>query len=273
MLRHHAGMLELKAGPARVAIDPEAGGRVAQLSVNGLDLLVGRTSPRANHPFGWGSYVMAPFAGRIRRGRFSFAGRDFALPPNLDQHAIHGVALDAGWTIEQADASTATLSCDFASPWPFGGGVEHRVALFEDRIEQHLTVRADRSMPASTGWHPWWRRNLDRGEPLVVDFDARAARMLARDVDHMPTGELVTSRAHPWDDCFIGVGTVTLRWPGALEIVVEHDCRCVVIYEPDHAVCVEPQTGPPDAWRLAPHTSLVEPGRPITASTTWRWRR
>ena len=39
-------------------------------------------------PIRWGAYPMAPWAGRIRDGRFTFRGRDVRLPLNLPPHAI-----------------------------------------------------------------------------------------------------------------------------------------------------------------------------------------
>jgi aldose 1-epimerase len=44
----------------------------------------------------------------------------------------------------------------------------------------------------------------------------------------------------------------------------------VVFDRLSHAVCVEPQTGPPDALRLTP--VLVEPGLPLIAEATFSWR-
>ena len=38
---------------------------------------------------------------------------------------------------------------------------------------------------------------------------------------------------------------------------------------PEHAVCVEPQTGPPDGPNLAPH--VVEPGSPLSVSMVVSW--
>jgi aldose 1-epimerase len=43
----------------------------------------------------------------------------------------------------------------------------------------------------------------------------------------------------------------------------------VVYTEAEHAVCVEPQTGPPDALNLRPTT--IVPEGVLTAHTTWRW--
>ena len=64
-----------------------------------------------------------------------------------------------------------------------------------------------------------------------------------------------------------------VRWPGAFEIALESDAAYWVVYTEDAAgVCVEPQTGPPNGLNTGPFT-LVEPGRPLIASMTLRWRR
>jgi aldose 1-epimerase len=43
-----------------------------------------------------------------------------------------------------------------------------------------------------------------------------------------------------------------------------------VFTEPADALCVEPQTAPPGA--LDVDAAVVEPGAPLTATMTWRWR-
>jgi aldose 1-epimerase len=45
-----------------------------------------------------------------------------------------------------------------------------------------------------------------------------------------------------------------------------------VYTEPEHAVCVEPQTGPPNGLNTAEH-AVVRAGAPLVASVTMRWRR
>jgi aldose 1-epimerase len=62
-----------------------------------------------------------------------------------------------------------------------------------------------------------------------------------------------------------------LRWPGALEVTLRSSCPEWVLFDgPSHAVCLEPQTGPPDAVNLG-KASLVVPGRPLAATFEWRW--
>ena len=57
---------------------------------------------------------MAPFAGRIRRGRFAFRGRDYELPLNMAPHAIHGVVFDRPWDVVSADTISVRLGAAVA---------------------------------------------------------------------------------------------------------------------------------------------------------------
>ena len=87
----------------------------------------------------------------------------------------------------------------------------------------------------------------------------------------LPTGELAPPKPRPWDDCFRDVvAAPRLTWPGVMTLDLRSSCDHWVVYdEPEAAVCVEPQTGPPDAANLAPR--VVEPGAPLRATMGWDW--
>ena len=87
------------AGTARVLIDAEHGGRIASLSVAGMELLVNAGASALD----WGCYPMAPFAGRIRNGRFSFKGTEHQLPRNAAPHAIHGTVFERPWEVDDLE--------------------------------------------------------------------------------------------------------------------------------------------------------------------------
>jgi aldose 1-epimerase len=261
--------LTLESGGARVTIDVDRGGRLASLNIDGLELLVGA----ADDAMAWGCYVMAPFAGRLRQGRFRFNGDEHQLPRNMAPHAIHGTVYDRPWRIEEVDRAEALLTCDLGPDWPFPGRVAHSVRLTDGGLELRLEVGAEHEpFPASCGWHPWWRRRLARGGPLELAVDAQS--MWLRDADGVPTGELVSPPPPgPYDDCMTDLqAPPVLRWDGALELTVESSCDDLVVFDlPTHAICVEPQTGPPDALRLTP--VVVEPGWPLVAEATFTWDR
>lgn len=261
-------MLELRHGETRLAIDPDAGGRVVSLTVGALRLL--RTpddDPGGTH---WGSFVMAPWAGRTRHGRFRFAGVDHQLEVNSGTHAIHGPVRKRPWAIEEADDRRVRMRCDYGPEWPFPGWAEQVIAVHDDRVDLELALHVEAgSMPAAGGWHPWWQRRVG-GVDAVLDLPARS--MYERDDEGIAVPNLVPPPPGPWDDCFTDLdGPPVLRWPGVLDLTIESDCPCVVVYdEPADALCVEPQTAPPDALNHDPF--VVEPDRPLRAVMRWAWR-
>lgn len=267
----------LRAAGIEAVLDPAAGGRIAALRVDGLDVLV----TEGWGPIAWGCYPMVPWAGRLRDGILRWRGEEHRLPPGmLPPHAIHGTLVETVWDVVETGAAEATLAADLGPPWPFGGRAVHRVRLGNDALHAEIEVHAgSRPMPAIVGWHPWFPRVLRDaagaavGGPLVVDL--AAGGMLRRGADGLPTGDVVRPvPPGPWDDCFVDVaGAPGVHWPGALEVRVASDARFWVVYtERDDAVCVEPQTGPPNGLNTGEH-AVVEPGSPLQAAMTISWRR
>jgi aldose 1-epimerase len=214
---------------------------------------------------------MAPWAGRTRHGHFVFDGVEHQLEINSGGHSIHGTVRDRPWVVEELEQRRARITCDFGPGWPFAGWAEQVIVVHADRIDLELSMHAvDGPMPVVGGWHPWWQRRLGRGGP--AELELAAASMYVRDAEGIAVPEKGSPPpAGPWDDCFTDLtGPPVLRWPGALELAVESDCPCVVVYdEPADAICVEPQSGPPDALNHRP--DLAEPGRPVVIHSTWRF--
>ncbi len=255
----------LAAGDVRAVILPERGGRLGSLVVDGRELLV--TDSR-DGPIHWGSYPMAPWAGRIRRGHFTFEGVERRLPVTMPPHAIHGVVYDRPWTTVAADE----IAIELDERWPFRGRVSQRFELDAHGLAVTMTLDAAEPMPVAMGWHPWFSRVLEAGAPPVrLTFEAGS--MLVRDEEGMPNGERVPPTPGPWDDAFTDiVAPPVLEWPGMLRLSLTSTCDWWVVYsDPEHAICVEPQSGPPDAANIAPE--VVRPGLPMTHVMRWEWTR
>lgn len=261
--------LVLEAGSARLEISPAEGGRISSVVVAGSELLV----TDGMGPVTWGAYPMAPFAGRIRHGAFRFAGREVRLPLNDPPHALHGTVFMRQWSV----VDDRTIAVDLGPDWPFAGRVVQRFELTPDGLRASLALEADEPMPGAIGWHPWFRRVLSGtvarpsapSEPAELRLDA--GRMYVRDAEGIPTGELIAPTPGPWDDCFTDLRSPPrLTWPGVMALEIESSCTCWVIYDrPAHAICVEPQSSPPDFVAFDP--VVVEPGRPLEATMRWRW--
>jgi aldose 1-epimerase len=262
--------LSLWCADARVTVHPSAGARIGQIEVAGQPLLSDMPDPGDQHPMTWGSYAMVPWAGRIRQGRFAFDGSEHQLPINhrdgpdaRQAHAIHGLAFDRAWQVD--DVSDASCTCSCALEWEFGGIATQTVGLSDDRVVVTLLVESTGAdLPAEIGWHPWFRK------PDALMFSPTA--MYRRDDVGLPTGEQVEPTDGPWDDCFVNTDPVVLGYDRrvAAAVTVESDCdHWVVFDEPVHATCVEPQSGPPDAFNLTPH--VVSPSTPLRRTMTISW--
>ncbi|MFF5550916.1 aldose epimerase family protein [Streptomyces olivaceoviridis] len=256
--------ITLTAGEAEARVSPANGGRISSLKIGSLELL--RQGDR------YGCFPMVPWCGRIRDGRFLDGGTVRQMPLNSPPHAIHGTARDGAWRTARVSENEAVITYELTDPWPHPGRVTQIATLAEDGLTLTMSVETyDDSFPAQLGWHPWFHRNLG-GEDVRLDFEP--AWQEERGADHLPTGNRVDPRPGPWDDCFGMPGgvDVTLTWPGQLELKVASREEWVVVYdEQAEAVCVEPQTGPPNGLNTLPR--LVTPLDPLEAGTTWSWRR
>lgn len=259
-------VIELEAGDVQVEVLPHAGGRVGRLRVGDLDLL--RSDP-APTTLLWGCYPMVPWAGRVRHGEFSFDDATYRLPLDAPPHAIHGTGHLAAWEVVDAGRDHCELRCTL--DWPFGGTAHQHVVLRPDGLTLLLSVLAAERMPAVVGWHPCFH------PPQSADL--RFGRMYRRDGEGIAVADLVPPPPHPWDDCFVqplGPPTLTFARPGGrpderLVVVLDSDCDHWVVFDelPD-AVCVEPQSAPPDAFNLGT-AHVLEPGDLLQRRFDLRW--
>lgn len=273
--------VRLQAGPAQLEVAPADGGRLTSLAVDGRELLVTGTGGGV----GYGCFVMAPWAGRLRDGRVSANRRTLQLRREPDDgHALHGLAHRRPWTVETATPERARLSCTVPAAthdradanigtdgWFTEVALTHDLVLHPDRLELQLTATPARTTPCTIGWHPWFRRYLDDAE---VALEVPASHVLRKDRVGITTTEPIPVPPQPWDDTFGGLtGPVHLRWPGVLEVELASDAPVAVVFTGrTYGVCVEPQSGPPDEPNLA-ERRLAGPDAPVTLLSTWRWQR
>lgn len=265
-------MQTLRAGPATLRVDRGRGGRLASLLVHGHELLVTAGPGGGADPFLWGCFPMAPVAGRLRGGRFRWGGATHQLPTNHGGHAMHGTVYDRRWLIEQSEEDYLRVRAPLEPTWPFRGWAVQELALHPDRLELRMEVHtSDLPFPATAGWHPWFRRRLEVGGEVEVEL--HASRWYVTGDDGLPTGELApVPAARAWDDCFTALRwPAVLTWPGALRVDIFATTDHVVRYDQQpHAVCIEPQSGPPDAANLGV-ARIVRRHDPLVIESAWHW--
>lgn len=256
-------LLRIGDDALQLDIAAEAGGRIAQIRHHGIEQLIG---PDDGWPdaIAWGCYPMLPWVGRIRQGRFAFEGRDWQLPVNMGEHAIHGVSMWLPWQVDEHGPRRVALSLQLPRDhrWPFGGTARQEIEVQDGRLRMTLLLRAgERAMPAAIGWHPWFRK------PERIEFQPTA--MYPRDAEGIGCVPTVPPVAGPWDDCFVNAREIVVHRLGQ-RLRLASDCDHWVVYdETAHSTCIEPQTGPADAFNIAPR--VLAPGQALQAWFRMEW--
>jgi len=287
--------IELRSGTARAVILPEHGGRLHQLLLDheGREepLLWSPADPAAYdaRPTHGGSFPMAPWPNRIAASRFRWRDTGYEVPGGGKPNAIHGRVLDVPWDVVARTARVCELTATFDEGWPWPGKAWQRFELSATALRMKLEVRAAREpFPAGCGWHPWFRRDAFGATDVRLTLPASELYLAEHD---LPTGEVCPpSGDHDFragaslgdrrvDSCYRGLsGPIEIDWGARrLHITVSAIEPHVMLYTPDHAFCIEPQTCAPDAFNLAargvPNTGLAiaAPGRPVAIESTWSW--
>jgi aldose 1-epimerase len=275
----------LRAPDAVATIDPGRGGRLASLVVGGCELLVGPGGPN-DRSIEWGSYLMAPWPGRLANGRLRWRGRTIQLQRNHGRHAIHGVVFDAAWDVRARDATSAALALTFdPARWPFAGSVRQTYAIDGGGLSITAEIVAAEAMPAALGWHPWFRRRTNDARVTLLADRFLETRGLIPTGNARPVAGRTDLRAGPplgtrrLDHAFLAaVSPATLEWPDlTLRVEFGPPLDVVTVYTPPHAICIEPQTAranalglEPDAARAAGAVSL-EAGESLAATMRLSW--
>jgi aldose 1-epimerase len=268
-----ARTVSLRLGDTVATLD-RLGGRLASLVVAGLELLV----RDGDDQFHWGSFPMAPWAGRLREGRLDFGGTVVTFPINAPPHALHGLVTDRVWELLAVDERSVSLATDLgrasSDPWPWPCRVVQSVSLGEHGLDFELEVQAADPVPAHVGWHPWFRRTIRPEDPVSAHLEVSPGEVYLNGPDGLPSGGMSAPPPPPWDYCFVGLTEPPrVRWPGVLEVTVVSDCDHWVLFDAEPAgICVEPWTGPPNCLN-GPHPRIVTSEHPLRASMGWRWQR
>jgi aldose 1-epimerase len=280
-------IIELGSEDGRCAIDVSEGGRLSSLILNGRERLLGVPAQGVERSIARGSFVMAPFVGRLSGGEVTWNGRTAILPRNNGPHAIHGAVFDVRWQVTAQTPESVDLACAFdPRRWPFRGSMTQRIAIGRGRLTLAAEVLAEEPMPAAIGWHPWF---ANCGEDLRVGVASDRVLQLAPDL--IPTGVIepvdarTDLRARPavgqrhLDDVFVAARSpAVVEWSDLeLSLLFEDPVTSIVVFRHADGVCVEPATAWPDSMRLQVggrnDTGLVSlgAGERLRASTTWSW--
>tara|TARA_A100001037_G_scaffold305102_1_gene343997 strand:+ start:1595 stop:2467 length:873 start_codon:yes stop_codon:yes gene_type:complete len=284
-------LLILRDGNTQVSLSPQRGGAMVGYCTRLRDRELHWLLPARGEQLA--AFPLVPFCSRIDEGRFTFAGRDVALSPNLppEPHAIHGHGWQNPWTLEYCDDTQARLSFDYPSggDWPWAYRAEQRFVLSDGvlKVEMVLINLSHEPMPAGLGMHPYFARTNG------VEVLAGVGEMWETDERSMPTRRIplpdglefargVRLNRQVIDNVFTDwVGNLVVRWPewdASMSLSASGIFGHLVIYVPrgEDFFCLEPVSNVTDAFnmlsrRTAGHGVFVlEPDEQLDGHVTFK---
>jgi aldose 1-epimerase len=265
----------------QVGILPETGGSVAfgRVNIDGAWHDVMR--PTAEGDYGnasaCASFIMLPWANRLRDARFRFRGTEYKLEPtSADGTAIHGVVRKLPWRVVSADPAHIRMMFDTTLfekvnyPFAFSAEAEYRLDGNEFVLALALTNDDQQPIPAGFGHHPYFLRapgSADNAVQLEIPCDMQYALVNAladapphaispaadyrtlRTLDDAQHDDLLTARA-PADR---PMRIVYPAWGLTLDFYADALFEHVLLFAPvgKPFFALEPQTNANDGFNLA----------------------
>jgi aldose 1-epimerase len=262
----------------QVGIVPETGASIAfgRIRYNGVWVDVLRPTPEADYDNSsqCSSFIMLPWANRIRDGKFTFEGENYTMETTPDDGtARHGDVRKRIWQVEETHSSAIRLSFDSSAhlninfPFDFSALVEYMVEKKDFIIRLTLRNEDVRPMPGGFGHHPYFVRPdgvntphlqvpCERYFELPPDFmpvappaelPARLDFRHLRPVETTNLNDLLTGRQ--------GDNPVRLVYPAwETELLMHYDAlfKHILVYIPPNeaSIAIEPMTMASDGFNL-----------------------
>lgn len=214
--------LKLHAGKLRLEVHPEMGGSIAAFDwSNGASVHpVMRDGSSASNVLGAAAFPLVPFVNRIRRGSFTFRGREVRLTPNMagDPSPLHGQGWLNAWEVDGASNTEALLRYRHRpGEWPWEYEAVQEFRLDEGGLSLRLSCRnrSPEPMPCGLGLHPYFpcssqtRIDTDVGCAWTIDEQVLPVEQVPAEGRYS-----LKDRAICGQDLDNGFG----EWPGVTEI-------------------------------------------------------
>jgi aldose 1-epimerase len=249
-------------------LEPELGGSLLSLSVDGVDVL--RRSPsKPRDILEAACFPLVPFANRIAGGRMTFQGREIVLPPDpaAPPHAHHGHGWRRPWRLlERSEAHAELAYRHEPDDWPWAYDAVQRIQLIDGgaEIELSVTNSSNEDMPAGLGLHPYFVRG--EGDTILVG----AARMVTSGSDGIPNGEAPVVAGEKSLESIEGMDNLLLDESGRARLSAG-GVRCgmnaqgavgfhLYVPEKENFFCVEPVSHRPNAFSSNAEEHALAPG-------------
>ena len=212
-------IVELEAGPLRLALSPSIGGSISTfewIGEGGPHSILRRCNGPLEKVLDAASFPLVPYVNRIRGGSFTFRGREVRLAPNMagDASPLHGQGWLAAWDVEDKSETRAILTFHHsAAEWPWDYEARQEFELDERSLAIGMSCHNESSeaMPCGLGQHPYF----DCGAETRIDTTVTHAWTV--DANVLPVEEVVADGDYDLRDrpvCGQGLDNGFRGWNG-----------------------------------------------------------
>ena len=259
-----ANYITIKDGGLSALIAPNNGGMVAQLTIDGTDILMLNESAIDLTPMGaGGSPVMFPFPSKTKDDRYIHNGREYQMP-------MHGLMKNATFALRSRSENTVVLWCDGSSsqkeanyPFDYELEIEYKVSGNSLFTTANVTNKSDSPLPHYLGWHPFFKAtdkpSLKFDHSMTVHYNYFDCK------DEPSIYDMDLSER--WDNVFHTPEkkefTLVNKVDGYKARYVLDDAHNVLVVCSwiEGAVCLEPWCGLPDSINNGRFVRYVQPGK------------
>ncbi len=157
-------LIRLASGPLELVLSPSVGGSIARFDFIAGDEKISIFRGAQGFPesvLDAASFPLIPYCNRIRRGRFTFRGREVTLPRNMkkDPSPLHGHGWLAPWQpVHVSESGCELLFRHAPGDWPWAYDARQRFDLDPQGFTVRLVCRnlSSDPMPCGLGQHPYF---------------------------------------------------------------------------------------------------------------------
>lgn len=216
-----------------------------------------------------GCAVLVPFAGRIRKGEYTWEGKKYTLPKNKEGNAIHGFLKDKDLEVKKNTEDSIELEGLLDSPgYPskLQANLEYKISKNGFSADCKVSNVGDSACPLYAGFHPYF---LAQNWQIRHDCDIDKLEM--KD-DFFPTGRVEKfdfnkksySSETNFDTCFYFPCDLSLQTKSYGLKITKKNMPYLVVYDgkwaEEKSVAMEPYSAPPDAFNNLIALTVLSPG-------------
>lgn len=233
--------------------------------------------------------VIAPWANRVRDGRYSFRGDSYQVETNESQlnNSLHGLSATVKWETVEVTPTACTFTAITGDTHGYPWRIQLQAGYSLDDAGLRLTFVAtnfsDSAAPFCWAFHPYFQ--LPSADASTWQLSAELDKFIEVDERLLPVARSQVSGAMDFRNgsacCFPGLDhafsfaadvapKVTLGSPQSKTVSIESDpgTRWLQLHHPTgfpRTIVIEPQSSPPDAMNSGVGLITLDPGVPLDA--------